>query len=139
LLFDGGYFKSSKPFYCPSSGNDIWSVCEWNPWPYNYNAGYFPTLLHSDVIAHDFVNSGGYWEAKVWDLGRTGTQAMYVDVILRQKYLAHKWKGLNVAFGDGHVSWYIMNTPILAHISAVSSHTTMAADYYWLADYFKNN
>ena len=154
LLYAQGY--DYHAWYCPSMKAQVFSQDTWEmPYamPVNNPACYHPGPVagYLPMIQREFLNGYRLWERnfsgtltrQVWCLDALPANcALYVDVIHRHQYLPHEMEGINVAFLDGHVSWYRLDT-LLGRISAnpfggSPGSPTKAGQYWMLGDYFES-
>lgn len=160
LLYADGF--DYHAWYCPSNkvvtfSLETWDDLygEWQP-PYN-GCVWFHDWYHSGPVA-------GYLpmvkRPKYWDLNFSNSNdrqlltldnlpnnaSLYVDIIHRQQYLPHGKAGINVAFLDGAVSWFRLDTLrglLSSNLFDVETLTggspTKAGEYWILGDYFESH
>ena len=155
LLYAEGYDYNA--WYCPSMKAQVFSKDTWempyampvnNPLCYHPGpvAGYLPMIKREVINGHSFWERSfaGTLTRQIWSLDSLpGNSCIYVDVIHRHQYLPHAMEGINVAFLDGHVTWYHLET-VLGHVSSnlfggSPGSPTKAGEYWELGDYFESH
>jgi prepilin-type processing-associated H-X9-DG protein len=165
LLYATGH-QEYDCFYCPSNPAEVFCKYTWEGYyerwqpPYSasvtnpacYHAG--PVAGYIPMVKREYVNGHRMWEPmwpnssttrQVWALDRLPTNAsVLVDIIHRQQYLPHQKKGINVAFLDGGVTWFRLDT-LLGEVSSgtfiysvIGEAPTKVGQYWLLGDYFES-
>lgn len=129
VLYSNGVIESPQVMFCPAtsdtnSGNKYDTAS--NRWPHQSGAN---TRAGYAVRPEQFVADNTTFPAKLPQLGNYAAKAIAADLCSQPSHIDYSHvSGVNVAFGDGHVTW-VPRTALAPSWLAIPANASWANTY----------
>lgn len=150
ILEKGGYFGNGALMYCPEPSTEAPTSTfhkeTWQPWRFPTHtpleggpySNYVPMVNLPEDWSVQQINGAPF---QLWRLETMNPRVpMVLELVLRQVYMHHEKRGLNVSKPDGSVRWYDIDDAFMNLVSpAVDGPVTTVQDYWEMNDWFLNH